>query len=171
MDRYISSELPVFFELRVQYLLACERVSEAMSLARCCSRHPTAGQHLFFLQVYLTWLCKTSQYEHLHKEVSGTLVASMVFHYVISSPLHHLGRQTTGDYSSMKTMSFHCGFIMALWRFGRHFMTRHENTEYRLLILNPIIDCSKSAFIANIWYWVTPIHFSGIWGCRVDFAS
>uniref|UniRef100_A0A3B4TME0 Zinc finger protein 292-like n=1 Tax=Seriola dumerili TaxID=41447 RepID=A0A3B4TME0_SERDU len=54
VDGCISSELPVFFELRVRYLLSCERVSEAMALAKCCARHPTAGQHLFFLQVYLT---------------------------------------------------------------------------------------------------------------------
>ncbi|KAL7369993.1 hypothetical protein ABVT39_015695 [Epinephelus coioides] len=70
VDGYISSELPVFFELRVRYLLSCERVSEAVSLAKCCAQHPTAGQHLFFLQVYLTWLCKTSQHDRLHKEVA-----------------------------------------------------------------------------------------------------
>ncbi|XP_054479971.1 uncharacterized protein LOC129111861 [Anoplopoma fimbria] len=70
VDGCISSELPVFFELRVRYLLSRERVSEAMALARCCARHPTAGQHLFFLQVYLTWLFKTSQHDHLHKEVA-----------------------------------------------------------------------------------------------------
>ncbi|XP_068447075.1 uncharacterized protein [Clinocottus analis] len=71
VDGCISSELPVFFELRVRYLLSCERVSEAMALARCCARHPTAGQqHLFFLQVYLTWLFKTSQQDRLNKEVA-----------------------------------------------------------------------------------------------------
>ncbi|XP_029930668.1 zinc finger protein 292 [Myripristis murdjan] len=70
VDGYISSELPVFFELRVRYLFACERVSEAVALAKCCARHPTAGQHLFFLQVYLTWLYKTSQHDHLLKEVA-----------------------------------------------------------------------------------------------------
>ncbi|XP_045914466.1 uncharacterized protein LOC123976386 [Micropterus dolomieu] len=70
VDGCISSELPVFFELRVHYLLSCERVSEAMALAKCCAWHPTAGQHLFFLQVYLTWLSKTSQYDSLHKEVA-----------------------------------------------------------------------------------------------------
>ncbi|XP_040888473.1 uncharacterized protein LOC121178045 [Toxotes jaculatrix] len=69
VDGCISSELPVFFELRVRYLLSCEQVSEAMALAKCCARHPTAGQHLFFLQVYLTWLYKTSQHDRLHKEV------------------------------------------------------------------------------------------------------
>ncbi|XP_078099927.1 uncharacterized protein LOC144512849 isoform X1 [Sander vitreus] len=70
VDGCISSEMPVFFELRVHYLLSCERVSEAMALARCCARNPTAGQHLFFLQVYLTWLFKTSQHDRLHKEVA-----------------------------------------------------------------------------------------------------
>lgn len=71
VDAYISSEPPVFLELRVRYLLSCERVGEAMALARCCAWHPAAGQHLFFLQVYLTWLIKTSQHDSLHKEVGG----------------------------------------------------------------------------------------------------
>ncbi|XP_019958915.1 microtubule-associated protein futsch-like [Paralichthys olivaceus] len=69
VDGCITAELPVFFELRVRYLLSCERVSEAMALARCCARHPMAGRHLFFLQVYLTWLYKTSKHDRLHKEV------------------------------------------------------------------------------------------------------
>ncbi|XP_077368951.1 uncharacterized protein LOC144013688 isoform X2 [Festucalex cinctus] len=68
VDRFLSSELPVFLELRVRYLLSCERVSEALALAKCCIRHPAAGKHLFFLQVYLTWLYKT-QYNQLLKEV------------------------------------------------------------------------------------------------------
>ncbi|XP_041637645.1 zinc finger protein 292-like [Cheilinus undulatus] len=71
VDGFISSELPVFFELRVRYLLSCEqRVREAVALAKCCSQHPAAGQHSFFLQVYLTWLLKTSQHERLHREVA-----------------------------------------------------------------------------------------------------
>ncbi|XP_030604753.1 uncharacterized protein LOC115793782 [Archocentrus centrarchus] len=70
VDGYISSELPVFFELRVRYLLSYERINEAAALAKCCSRHPDTGQHLFFLQVYLTWLYKTSQHDCLHKEVT-----------------------------------------------------------------------------------------------------
>ncbi|XP_040036954.2 uncharacterized protein LOC120821907 [Gasterosteus aculeatus] len=69
-DGCIVSEPPVFLELRVRYLLSCERVGEAAALARCCARHPAAGQHLFFLQVYLTWLFKTSQHDRLHKEVA-----------------------------------------------------------------------------------------------------
>ncbi|XP_028256049.1 uncharacterized protein LOC114432319 [Parambassis ranga] len=70
VDECIGSELSVFFELRVRYLLSCERVSEAVALSKCCARHPTAGQHLFFLQVYLTWLYKTSQHDRLRKEVA-----------------------------------------------------------------------------------------------------
>ncbi|XP_060889049.1 uncharacterized protein LOC132959840 [Labrus mixtus] len=71
VDGFISSELSVFFELRVRYLLSCEqRVSEAVALAKCCSLHPAAGQHSFFLQVYLTWLLKTSQHDRLHREVA-----------------------------------------------------------------------------------------------------
>ncbi|KAM8905391.1 uncharacterized protein AB9W97_008564 [Spinachia spinachia] len=69
-DACIGSEPPVFLELRVRYLLSCERVGEAAALAGRCARHPTAGQHLFFLQVYLTWLFKTSQHDRLHKEVA-----------------------------------------------------------------------------------------------------
>uniref|UniRef100_A0A4W6F7J2 C2H2-type domain-containing protein n=1 Tax=Lates calcarifer TaxID=8187 RepID=A0A4W6F7J2_LATCA len=83
VDGCISSELPVFFELRVRYLLSCERVSEAMALAKCCARHPTAGQHLFFLQVYLTWLYKTSQHDRLHKEV-GDINGKDAVHIICS---------------------------------------------------------------------------------------
>ncbi|KAM7365532.1 hypothetical protein PAMP_016451 [Pampus punctatissimus] len=83
VDGCISSELPVFFELRVRYLLSCERVSEALALAECCARHPTTGQHLFFLQVYLTWLHKTSQHDRLHKEVAD-LNGKVAVHIICS---------------------------------------------------------------------------------------
>ncbi|CAN9497490.1 unnamed protein product [Ophioblennius macclurei] len=70
VDGCIGSELPVFLELRVLFLLSRQRVGEAMALARCCACHPVAGRHAFFLQVYLTWLCKTSQHERLQQEVA-----------------------------------------------------------------------------------------------------
>ncbi|XP_017287117.1 uncharacterized protein LOC108245010 isoform X2 [Kryptolebias marmoratus] len=70
VDCFISSELPVLFELRVRYLSSCGHVSEAVALAKCCVRHPAARQHLFFHQVYLSWLYKTLQHELLHKEVA-----------------------------------------------------------------------------------------------------
>lgn len=71
VDAFISSEPPVFFELRVRYLLSSARVSEAMALAKCCAQHPATGQHIFFLQFYLTWLHKTSQHDRLHEEVGS----------------------------------------------------------------------------------------------------
>ncbi|KAM8871838.1 uncharacterized protein ACB058_003951 [Synchiropus picturatus] len=69
-DKYLSSELPVFFELRVRYLLSCGRVTEALALAKRCAQHRATGKHLFFLQTYLTWLLKTSQHDRLQKEVA-----------------------------------------------------------------------------------------------------
>ncbi|RVE75503.1 hypothetical protein OJAV_G00017560 [Oryzias javanicus] len=70
VDAYIGSELPIFFELRVRFLLSRSRLGEAAALAKRCARHPGAGQHLFFLQVYLTRLHKTSQQDRLHTEVA-----------------------------------------------------------------------------------------------------
>ncbi|XP_051913736.1 uncharacterized protein LOC127595860 [Hippocampus zosterae] len=69
VDRFLSSESPVFLELRVRYLISRQRVGEALALAKCCIRHPSAGKHLFFLQVYLTWLYKT-QCNRLLQEVA-----------------------------------------------------------------------------------------------------
>ncbi|KAJ8253153.1 hypothetical protein GJAV_G00209710 [Gymnothorax javanicus] len=70
VERYLSSEVPMFFELRVRYLLACERVQEAVALAKCCSEHPDAGKSLYFHQVHLTCLIKASLYDHLQKEIA-----------------------------------------------------------------------------------------------------
>ncbi|XP_064832604.1 zinc finger protein 654-like [Oncorhynchus masou masou] len=70
VEKYLSSEKPVFFELRVRYLQACERVQEAMALAKSCLEHPEVGRHLFFHQAYLTCLYKASLHEHLLKEVA-----------------------------------------------------------------------------------------------------
>ena len=69
VDEFLSSELPVFLELRVRYLQACERMQEAMGLAKSCLENREAGKHLFFHQAYLTCLYKASLHEHLHKEV------------------------------------------------------------------------------------------------------
>ncbi|PWA32083.1 hypothetical protein CCH79_00013454 [Gambusia affinis] len=70
VDRYISSEPPVFLDLRVRYLSSCGRRSDAAALAKCCIRCPAAGQPLFFLQVYLSWLLRTTQHDCLHQEVA-----------------------------------------------------------------------------------------------------
>ncbi|CAJ1079903.1 uncharacterized protein znf654 [Xyrichtys novacula] len=70
VEDYLSSELPVFFELRVRYLQACERMQEAKALAKSCLENPEAGKHLFFHQAYLTCLYKASLHEHLRKEMA-----------------------------------------------------------------------------------------------------
>ncbi|KAM9343705.1 uncharacterized protein KZ484_016114 [Pholidichthys leucotaenia] len=70
VERYLSSELPVFLELRVRYLQACERMQEAMALAKSCLENNEAGKHLYFHQAYLTCLCKASLHESLHKEIA-----------------------------------------------------------------------------------------------------
>ncbi|XP_029315672.1 uncharacterized protein znf654 [Cottoperca gobio] len=70
VEDYLSSELPVFFELRIRYLQACERMQEAMSLSKSCLENREAGKHLYFHQAYLTCLYKASLHEHLHKEMA-----------------------------------------------------------------------------------------------------
>lgn len=69
VEAYLSSELPVFLELRIRYLQACERRQEAMALAKTCLENRHAGKHLYFHQAYLTCLYKASLHEHLLKEV------------------------------------------------------------------------------------------------------
>lgn len=69
VEDYLSSELLVFFELRVRYLQACERIQEARALSKICLENCEAGKHLYFRQAYLTCLYKASLHEHLHKEV------------------------------------------------------------------------------------------------------
>ncbi|CAN9497884.1 unnamed protein product [Ophioblennius macclurei] len=70
IEDYLSSELTVFFELRVRYLQACERMQEAMALAKSCLENRETGKHLYFHQAYLTCLYKASLYENLHKEMA-----------------------------------------------------------------------------------------------------
>uniref|UniRef100_A0A3Q2QWJ0 Uncharacterized LOC105917408 n=1 Tax=Fundulus heteroclitus TaxID=8078 RepID=A0A3Q2QWJ0_FUNHE len=78
VDGYISSEPPVFLDLRVRYLTSCGRHSEAATLAKRCARHPAAGQLLFFLQVYLSWLLRTARHDLLHDEVTARLFVADV---------------------------------------------------------------------------------------------
>lgn len=70
VEEYLSSEVPLFLELRVRYLQACERLQEAMALAKSCLETRKAGKHLYFHQAYLTCLYKASLHEHLHKEMA-----------------------------------------------------------------------------------------------------
>uniref|UniRef100_A0A3Q3Q6A7 C2H2-type domain-containing protein n=1 Tax=Monopterus albus TaxID=43700 RepID=A0A3Q3Q6A7_MONAL len=70
VEDYLSSELPILLELRVRYLQACERIPEAMALAKSCLENHEAGKHLYFHQAYLTCLYKASLHENLHKEMA-----------------------------------------------------------------------------------------------------
>uniref|UniRef100_A0AAY4BRD7 C2H2-type domain-containing protein n=1 Tax=Denticeps clupeoides TaxID=299321 RepID=A0AAY4BRD7_9TELE len=70
VDRYLSSEVAQFFELRVRYLMAYERIPEAMALSKGCSQHPSIGRHTFFQQAYLTCLWKASHYNQLFEEIA-----------------------------------------------------------------------------------------------------
>lgn len=71
VEEYLSSELPLFLELRVRYLQACERMKEAMALAKSCLENHETGKHLYFHQAYLTCLYKASLHDNLQKEVRG----------------------------------------------------------------------------------------------------
>ncbi|KAI7811101.1 putative zinc finger protein 654 [Triplophysa rosa] len=70
-DRYLSSEVSIFFELRVRYLVACERLPEAIALAKRCSHHSVVGRHLYFMQAYLTCLWRASFHECFYKEMAN----------------------------------------------------------------------------------------------------
>ncbi|XP_016089574.1 uncharacterized protein [Sinocyclocheilus grahami] len=67
VDKYLSSEVSVFIELRVRYLVACERLPEALALTRRCIRHSVVGRHLYFKQAYLICLWRASLHERLNK--------------------------------------------------------------------------------------------------------
>ncbi|XP_059410210.1 zinc finger protein 654 [Carassius carassius] len=67
VDKYLSSEVSVFIELRVRYLVACERLPEALALTRRCIQHSVVGKHLYFKQAYLICLWRASLHEHLNK--------------------------------------------------------------------------------------------------------
>lgn len=71
VDRYLSSEVSIFFELRLRYLVACERLPEAIALAKRCSQHSVVGRHLYFMQAYLTCLWRASFHEFFYKEMAN----------------------------------------------------------------------------------------------------
>ncbi|KAG1937758.1 zinc finger protein [Pimephales promelas] len=70
VDKYLSSEVSIFFELRLRYLVACERLPEALALTRRCIRHSVVGRHLYFKQAYLICLRRASLCERLYKEMA-----------------------------------------------------------------------------------------------------
>ncbi|XP_006057889.3 zinc finger protein 654 isoform X2 [Bubalus bubalis] len=68
VNKYLSSENPLFFELRARYLIACERIPEAMALIKCCINHPEISKDLYFHQALFTCLFMSPVEDHLFRE-------------------------------------------------------------------------------------------------------
>ncbi|XP_056415331.1 zinc finger protein 654 [Hyla sarda] len=59
VDKYLRSENQLFFEFRVRYLIACERISEAVALITTCLSHPEVSKNLYYHQAYFICLHMT----------------------------------------------------------------------------------------------------------------
>ncbi|XP_075710582.1 zinc finger protein 654 [Rhinoderma darwinii] len=68
VDKYLRSENQLFFEFRVRYLIACERISEAVALITTCLSHPEVGKNLYYHQAYFMCLHMTRLTEKLLPE-------------------------------------------------------------------------------------------------------
>uniref|UniRef100_A0ACB8FGL7 Uncharacterized protein n=1 Tax=Sphaerodactylus townsendi TaxID=933632 RepID=A0ACB8FGL7_9SAUR len=68
VNKYLSSENPLFFELRARYLIACERIPEAMSLIKSCMNHPEISKDLYFHQAFFMCLSMSSLEDQLFQE-------------------------------------------------------------------------------------------------------
>ncbi|XP_062982895.1 zinc finger protein 654 isoform X2 [Elgaria multicarinata webbii] len=68
VNKYLSSENPLFFELRARYLIACERIPEAMALIKSCMNHPDFSKDLYFHQAFFTCLYMSPLEDQLFQE-------------------------------------------------------------------------------------------------------
>ncbi|XP_054829018.1 zinc finger protein 654 [Eublepharis macularius] len=68
VNKYLSSENPLFFELRARYLIACERIPEAMSLIKSCMNHPEISKDLYFHQAFFMCLSMSSLEKKIFQE-------------------------------------------------------------------------------------------------------
>ncbi|XP_069886538.1 zinc finger protein 654 isoform X1 [Dipodomys merriami] len=68
VNKYLSSENPLFFELRARYLIACERIPEAMALIKSCINHPEMNKDLYFHQALFTCLFMSPVEDQLFRE-------------------------------------------------------------------------------------------------------
>ncbi|XP_023575003.1 zinc finger protein 654 isoform X2 [Octodon degus] len=68
VNKYLSSENPLFFELRARYLIACERIPEAMALIKSCINHPEISKDLYFHQALFTCLFMLPVEEQLFQQ-------------------------------------------------------------------------------------------------------
>lgn len=79
VNKYLSSENPLFFELRARYLIACERIPEAMALIKSCINHPEISKDLYFHQALFTCLFMSPVEEQLFREVLFKIL--FVYHH------------------------------------------------------------------------------------------
>ncbi|KAM5181830.1 zinc finger protein 654 [Mantella aurantiaca] len=68
VDRYLRSENQLFFEFRVRYLIACERISEAVALITTCLSHAEVSKNLYYHQAYFICLHMTNLTDKLLPE-------------------------------------------------------------------------------------------------------
>ncbi|XP_044297429.1 zinc finger protein 654 [Varanus komodoensis] len=68
VNKYLSSENPLFFELRARYLIACERIPEAMALIKSCMNHPDISEDLYFHQAFFMCLYMSPLEDQLFQE-------------------------------------------------------------------------------------------------------
>ncbi|XP_060028092.1 zinc finger protein 654 isoform X2 [Erinaceus europaeus] len=68
VNKYLSSENPLFFELRARYLIACERIPEATALIKSCINHPEISKDLYFHQALITCLSMLRVEDQLLRE-------------------------------------------------------------------------------------------------------
>ncbi|KAM8770909.1 zinc finger protein 654 isoform 1-T1 [Rhynchonycteris naso] len=68
VNKYLSSENPLFFELRARYLIACERIPEAVALIKSCINHPEISKDLYFHQALFTCLFMSPVEDQLFQE-------------------------------------------------------------------------------------------------------
>uniref|UniRef100_F6QKR3 Zinc finger protein 654 n=1 Tax=Xenopus tropicalis TaxID=8364 RepID=F6QKR3_XENTR len=68
VDRYLRSESEFFFELRVRYLIACERIPEAVALITTCLSNSDVSKNLYYHQAYFICLHMTRLTDQLLHE-------------------------------------------------------------------------------------------------------
>lgn len=79
VNKYLSSENPLFFELRARYLIACERIPEAMALIKSCINHPEISKDLYFHQALFTCLFMLPVEDQLFRQVLRTTALPITF--------------------------------------------------------------------------------------------
>ncbi|XP_030060107.1 zinc finger protein 654 isoform X2 [Microcaecilia unicolor] len=67
VNKYLISENQLFFELRARYLIACERIPEALALIISCINHPII-KNLYYHQAYFTCLYMSRSTDELFRE-------------------------------------------------------------------------------------------------------